>query len=706
MLCVALLLAVAAPTPAIITGAVASTITVNSTNDDIDPADGECTLREAITAANTDTASGATAGECAVGSGADTIQFDVNGGATAIIQPTSALPFITAPVTLDASTQGCAAPNRCIELDGSLLAADGFDSGLIITSNNITVRGFAINRFPGDGIAVIGGSNNFFDELFIGTDVSGTVGRGNGRNSLASSAGILLTADSNDNRIVNSLLSGNNDSGVSVRDGDGNRIESSKLGTDRTGTIALPNEGYGVVVGLGGPTDLANNTVVTDSLVSGNGFNGIRIFQGSGLHVINSKIGTNQAGTAALPNGSGSLDSGGINLSESANATITGNLISGNNGDGIEDNISSAQIGSNGHTITGNTIGTNLAGTAGLPNTGRGIQFISGDNITVGTKTSGNLISGNHLEGIRILGDNTRLESNVVGLNRAESSAIANGSGLSNFSSAIILESGSNFVVQNNVIAGNAVPGLSVLRGSDHRIEGNRVGLNGAGTAEVPNTGDGIRITGADAPLVRNNVVSGNTGHGLFLKNTDSAQISGNTIGAAGMGNGGASIVVRGGTGNSILGNSISANAALGIDLNNDGVTANDAGDGDSGPNNLQNFPVLSSAVSDGTSTTITGTLNSTAGAVFRVEFFANDTCDESNHGEGQRFLNFAEVATDGSGDVTFTEPVEALAAPPGAFITATATDPDGNTSEFSACIAATGEPPVLRLLYLPLITR
>jgi len=112
-------------------------------------------------------------------------------------------------------------------------------------------------------------------------------------------------------------------------------------------------------------------------------------------------------------------------------------------------------------------------------------------------------------------------------------------------------------------------------------------------------------------------------------------------------------------------------------------VTANDDGDGDSGPNNLQNFPVLTSATIG--STTIEGTLNSTPDTEFRLEFFANSTCDPSGHGEGERFLGSTTVMTDGDGDasfsVTFPETV------PGEFITATATDPDNNTSEFSQCL-------------------
>ena len=144
----------------------------------------------------------------------------------------------------------------------------------------------------------------------------------------------------------------------------------------------------------------------------------------------------------------------------------------------------------------------------------------------------------------------------------------------------------------------------------------------------------------------------------------------------------------------SVLGNSIYANGTnafrLGIDLRDNGLTPNDASDGDSGPNNLQNFPVLTSAV-PGTGTTIAGTLNSTAGTSgYRVELFSNATCDHSGYGEGRTFLGATTLATDGSGNGSFSTTVPTTLAN-NTPVTATATDPQGNTSEFSQCFAVTG---------------
>jgi hypothetical protein len=139
------------------------------------------------------------------------------------------------------------------------------------------------------------------------------------------------------------------------------------------------------------------------------------------------------------------------------------------------------------------------------------------------------------------------------------------------------------------------------------------------------------------------------------------------------------------GTGNAILGNSIFSNGGLGIDLNDDGVTANDACDADTGSNTLQNFPVITSVTAGVGSTTVQGTLNSVASTQYRIEFFANDACDPSGFGQGKTFLGSSDVMTDGSCNGSFDVILPVSVAPTDR-ITATATDPNNNTSEFSAC--------------------
>src|SRR5262249_872060 len=156
--------------------------------------------------------------------------------------------------------------------------------------------------------------------------------------------------------------------------------------------------------------------------------------------------------------------------------------------------------------------------------------------------------------------------------------------------------------------------------------------------------------------------------------------------------NGGSGVQVGNGAGdsttlnNDIRHNIIAGNGALGIDLAGDGVTPNHAGFLP-GPNNFQNYPELLDASSDGTSTTVDGSLTSTPQTDFVLEFFVNPALDPSGHGQGAQVLGWQMVTTDGTGVVSFhvTLPGDLR----GQFLTATATeDPAGNTSEFSAGVA------------------
>ncbi|PYS64875.1 MAG: hypothetical protein DMF74_05600 [Acidobacteria bacterium] len=233
------------------------------------------------------------------------------------------------------------------------------------------------------------------------------------------------------------------------------------------------------------------------------------------------------------------------------------------------------------------------------------------------------------------------------------------------------------FVSTNNTIIGGTAPGAGNLISANadgidiansstgNLIRGNFIGTKADGVSPLGNTNSGVGIfTGSS-----NNSVGGTVaGAGN--------RIAFNTRG----------VVVDSGTGNTILSNSIFSNAGVGIDLTPvAGVTANDNCDTDSGPNNLQNFPVLTSAVAGVVNTTIQGTLNSIPSTTFRIEFFANASCDNSGNGEGQTFLGFTNTTTDASCNANFSFSVP-NASMTGPIITATATDPGNNTSEFSAC--------------------
>jgi hypothetical protein len=144
-------------------------------------------------------------------------------------------------------------------------------------------------------------------------------------------------------------------------------------------------------------------------------------------------------------------------------------------------------------------------------------------------------------------------------------------------------------------------------------------------------------------------------------------------------------IIVDAWSGNTIRANSIHSNNELGIDLNDDGVTPNDSGDGDGGPNGLQNFPVLASAEVGWQNIRIQGQLQSSPTESYLVDFYVSATCDSSGFGEGETYLGSTQLTTDAIGyaaiDVCFS-----VFVPEGHYVTAAATGPEG-TSEFSNCV-------------------
>ncbi|MCC6510709.1 MAG: cadherin domain-containing protein, partial [Pirellulaceae bacterium] len=230
-----------------------------------------------------------------------------------------------------------------------------------------------------------------------------------------------------------------------------------------------------------------------------------------------------------------------------------------------------------------------------------------------------------------------------------------------------------------NVVGGNSFAGIE-LNGtgtSNNLIQGNYIGTNSGGSLNLGNGVDGILVT---------NNASNNTLGGT-------ATGAGNTI--AFNARDGVRIESTAGNGNAILGNAIHSNASLGINLvggsaNGFGVTANDTGDGDSGANGLQNFPVITSAGAAVAGLQVQGSLNSTASRTFRIEVFASTAADASGHGEGQRYLGTFNVTTDGSGNISFNQTLASVSVTAGEFISLTATDlTTNNTSEFAAAVAA-----------------
>lgn len=207
-------------------------------------------------------------------------------------------------------------------------------------------------------------------------------------------------------------------------------------------------------------------------------------------------------------------------------------------------------------------------------------------------------------------------------------------------------------------------------------VEGDNALVLDGSLAGTSANGLTISSTGSS---VRGLTISGFSGDGIKIDAGNRTSIVGLTI----MNNGGAGVHVSSGTKNALSQNSISNNAGLGIDLGGDGVTLNDIGDSDSGANNLINYPVLTLVTAE--NARIEGSIDNVPSAKLTLEFFANDGCDPSGKGEGQRYVG-KSVLTRGATSFSINL-AEALSI--GDVITATATDESGNTSEFSACGSA-----------------
>ena len=338
-----------------------------------------------------------------------------------------------------------------------------------------------------------------------------------------------------------------------------------------------------------------------------------------------------------------------------------GNVISGNTGNGIV--IQGATASAN--LVQGNLIGTDAAGSAGLGNGINGIVLLAPGN-TIGGTTAGsrNVVSANAL-GILIdtadaLGN--VVQGNYLGTDAAGAAALGNDGAGCRIDGGGSNSIGGTSTGAGNVISSNVAQGIDIAGGTGSVVEGNLVGMSANGLAPLGNGGAGIAI-----------------GIASQTKIGGMAAGAANTIAF----NVGAGVAVTGGVANFISADRIHDNGGLGIDLGDDGVTPNDPGDADTGPNLLQNFPANVSAATVGSETVVRGTLDGVASSSFTVEWFASVAADLSGFGEGAMYLATTTAATDASGHANlFT--VLPVALPLGRLVSATATDSMGNTSEFS----------------------
>ncbi|MGD8969667.1 MAG: Calx-beta domain-containing protein, partial [Anaerolineae bacterium] len=352
-----------------------------------------------------------------------------------------------------------------------------------------------------------------------------------------------------------------------------------------------------------------------------------------------------------------------------------------------------------GSVVAGNTIGTNAAGDAAIPNDdGVLIQGGSTNNL-IGTDADGasdalerNVISGNSHHGVYLNAEGTEgnvVAGNYIGTDAAGNAAVPNGDNGVRIQACADNRIGGTLAAERNVLSGNGFSGVSVYLGATaNLVQGNTIGTDASGSGNLGNGWFGVDVINSAV----DNVVGGTaSGAGNLIAFNDKAGIRVYEYTPAWHS-----------YDNSLRGNAIFSNGELGIDLSpEEGVTSNDSGDGDQGANSLQNFPVLSTAASVGSHIAIAGSLNSSSNTTFELDFYANSSCDVSGYGEGQIYLGSDRVTTDGSGDASFAASLSA-AVSEGYHATATATDPTGNTSEFSACVLVTAG----HAAYLPLVQK
>lgn len=460
--------------------------------------------------------------------------------------------------------------------------------------------GNAINHNGGDGVQVYGPetTGNIIAGNAIGVNPNGSTELPN------NNAGVNLIGGTHGNTVGGpteaeyNTISNNGNSGVRIA-GPATRLNAvygNYIGTNSDGTFALGNLVAGVLL----EDEAWGNQIGPVNLISGNNGPGVMIREGSHDNVVQTNfIGTNGAGTSAIPNTIGVLIEGAATDNTIGGPSVANsNLISGNSSDGIR--ISGD--GTDGNEIFSNAIGTNYGATTALANS-TGVIIMNGAQFNVvGGPTSGNLISGNTASGVGISGSGSNentVAGNVIGLNGAGTLALPNslsGVHLNNGAQGNLI--GGSEISAGNVISGNGQDGINVADASttDNVIAGNFIGIDPSGTSAIANGVNGIILTdGTNGNIVggglalERNVISGNGGYGVLLddEGTDGNQIAGNYIGtdatgASALGNAQSGVSIQGGSASNMVGgtspgegNVISGNSSQGVYLVNAGTSNN-----------------------------------------------------------------------------------------------------------------------------------
>jgi titin len=592
-----------------------------------------------------------------------------------------------------------------IGVDSTGEVAQGSGLGIAITSNNNTIGGTAqgtgnlISGNTVDGIVVGTRSNNVIAGNFIGTDVRGVSALPNG-SARTGGDGVFLN-DSINTTIAGNLISGNLDFGVEVG-GSGNVLNGNFIGADASGLQAIENGTGGVLVfsannGVGGTSASAPNLISGNPLV--NVTIGLQNTSGiTGNLVQGNFIGTNKLGNAPLGNSLGGV------LVEASNNTVggavagSGNLISGASSGGTNLDIKGdGTFG--GNQLMGNRIGTDISGTIALGSTDFGVFIDQSPNNTVGgaQPATGNLISGHTADGLvlyQAASTGNMVQGNFIGTDITGKTAVPN----KGFGVGVTFAPGNT--VTSNLVSGNSFGGVgigNVIKGefgdSSTLLKGNFIGVDATLAAPLANTGDGVFV---ENDSINNQIVGNqigfNQGAGIRIPDAPSNP----------------SITPKPAVQIKMSSNQIYSNSGLGIDLGPLGPTPN-PGNLQTGANRHQNFPTVATAMVSAAAgglapaaatITVAGTMSASANTTYGLEFFLGGSCES---GQGHEsigtipvLLGSGNVSTDGTGNAsyTFTFPVPSTTTVSNGFVNATATDPVGNTSEFSLCAPVSGTIP------------
>ena len=471
--------------------------------------------------------------------------------------------------------------------------------------------------------------------------------------------------------VINRLTGG---TGIVLHPGsNGSVVEGNFFGTDLTGTIRVGNAYNGVISEssnnrIGGTAPGARNVFV------GQGNPPVALISGAIGNVVQGNLfGTDMTGTVRL----GNIEDGILIIFGARDDTIGGTSAAAKNVISGSDNFSGIAVigtgaaGTQGIVIQGNHLGTDITGNFDFGNARHGIYIRHSPRNLVGGTNPGarNVISGNTLPGIQIDSAGATqniIQGNTIGTRPNGMFALPNSKGIVLHESPGNLIGGSQTGARN-LITGNSDVGIEIrgVGARGNKVQGNYIGTDPLGQAGPRNLGHGILINASQ------DTIGGLT------------ESEGNLIAF----NGGAGVFVAGGSRNLVLKNKIRSNTTLGIDLAPAGVTVNDSLDLDTGANDLLNFPLLDSAIVARDSITIKGWYHG-ADSTFTIHFYKNSTADGSHFGEGDSSIGTLTVSPfmgDKSFSVTFPVDTAGLR-----FVTAVATDPTGNTSEFSQALCVT----------------